>query len=439
MGALKGPIVAIVGRPNVGKSTLFNKLVGKRKAIVQNLPGITRDRNEALCHYRDRQFTLIDTGGLIPESKEEMASEVRRQSEIAIEQADLLLFLMDAREGVTPLDQSVHDLLRRSGKPVYYVINKTEGHGLDRLTEFYELGIAPLHPVSAEHNEGLSDLLDAVYPHMTPAEEEEEVVDLPKVVVLGRPNVGKSTLINTLLREERLVTSDVPGTTRDTIDSWVVHRDKRYLFIDTAGIRKRGKIEHGVEQYSIARTKEALERADIALLLIDGVEGITEQDSKIAGLIIEKGKGSAVLINKWDLAKKGEAAEARIVNQIDLRFRFINDLQYAYISAQKGEGLGHIFRLIDKAYEGYTKRISTGDLNRFFEKITESHPPPIYKGRRLRLYYITQAGVRPPTFVLFANAPTGVPDHYLRYIENQLREAFGFTGTPIRIRLRQRK
>lgn len=435
---MKGPVVAIIGRPNVGKSTLFNKLVGKRKAIVQDMPGVTRDRNEAVCRYRDRQFNLIDTGGLIPESKEEMATQVRRQSEIAIEQADYLLCIMNAREGVTPIDRSVHDLLRKSGKPVYYVINKTEGKGLERLNEFYELGVAPLYPISAEHNEGLSDLLDALYPHMASAEEEEKI-EAPKVVVLGRPNVGKSTLINTLLRENRLVTSDVPGTTRDTIDSWVTYRDKRYLFIDTAGIRRRGKIEQGVEQFSIARAKEALERSEIALLLIDGVEGITEQDSKIAGLIIEKGKGSIVLINKWDLAKKDDRAKERLLDQIAHRLRFIADLQYAFISAREGEGIGQIFPLIDRVYQGYTQRVSTGDLNRFFERITESHPPPVYKGKRVKLYYITQAGVSPPTFVLFASAPKGVPDHYLRYIENQLREAFGFTGIPIRIRLRQRR
>jgi len=436
--SIKGPIIAIIGRPNVGKSTLFNKLVGKRKAIVQDMPGVTRDRNEAVGHYRDRQFTLIDTGGLIPDSREEMATQVRRQSEIAIEQADYLLFIMSARDGVTPVDRSVHDLLRKSGKPVYYIINKAEGRGIERLNEFYELGVEPLYPISAEHNEGLSDLLDALYPHMAPEEEEVEI-EAPKVVVLGRPNVGKSTLINTLLRENRLVTSDVPGTTRDTIDSWVTYRDKQYLFIDTAGIRRRGKIEQGVEQFSIARAKEALERSEIALLLIDAVEGITEQDSKIAGLILEKGKGSIVLINKWDLAKKGERSKERILDHIALRFRFITDLQYAFISAREGEGIGQIFQLIDTVHKGYSQRVSTGDLNRFFERITESHPPPVYKGKRVKLYYITQAGVRPPTFVLFANAPKGVPDHYLRYIENQLRETFGFTGTPIRIRLRQRQ
>ncbi|WP_168057636.1 ribosome biogenesis GTPase Der [Candidatus Manganitrophus noduliformans] len=438
MAEIKGPIIAVIGRPNVGKSTLFNKLVGRRKAIVQDMPGVTRDRNEALGHYRDRQFTLIDTGGLVPESKEEMETQVRRQSEIAIEQADALLFVMSARDGVTPIDRSIHDLLRKSGKPVYYVINKAEGKGIQRFNEFYELGVDPLYAISAEHNEGLSDLLDALYPRMAP-EEEEKKIEAPKVVVLGRPNVGKSTLINTLLREERLVTSDVPGTTRDTIDSWVTYHDKRYLFIDTAGIRRRGKIEHGVEQFSIARAKEALERSDVALLLIDGVEGITEQDSKIAGLIIEKGRGSVVLINKWDLAKKEERAKERLLNQIALRFRFLTDLQYATISAREGEGIGQIFQLIDTVYGGYTQRVSTGDLNRFFEKMMESHPPPFYKGKRLKLYYITQAGVRPPTFVLFANAPKGVPDHYLGYIENQLRETFGFTGTPIRIRLRQRR
>ncbi len=448
MAEIKGPIIAIVGRPNVGKSTLFNKLVGKRKAIVQDLPGVTRDRNEARCVYRDRQYMLIDTGGLLPESagrskvitheKEEMTGLVRRQAEVAIKQADILLFVMNSREGVTPVDQSIHDLLRRSGKPVYYVINKTEGKGSERLNEFYELGISSLHPVSAEHNEGLSDLLDALYPHMSPEEEVPET-KAPKVVVVGRPNVGKSTLINTLLHEERLVTSEVPGTTRDTIDSWVAYGDKRYLFIDTAGIRRRGRIERGVERFSIARMVDALERADIALLLVDGVEGITEQDAKIAGLVIEKGRGLVVLINKWDLAGKEERAKGRILNQIAVRLHFMPEMQYTYISGVKGEGIAEVFRLIDAVYEGYTRRVATGDLNRFFERMTEAHPPPVYKGRRIRLYYITQAGTRPPTFVLFANAPAGVPESYVGYIENRLRETFGFLGVPIRIKLRQRK
>ena len=435
MGELKKPVISIVGRPNVGKSTLFNKLVGKRKAIVQDEPGITRDRNEAVCHYRDRQFTLIDTGGLLLHSKEPLAEQVRKQSEIAIEQSDHILFLMDAREGITPVDQEVHDLLRKSGKPIYYVINKTEGKGAQGVSEFYELGVSPLYPISSEHNQGLSELLDALYPHLAPAEEEKKV-EAPRIVVLGRPNVGKSTLINAILKENRLVTSDIPGTTRDTIDTWVTYEDKRYLFIDTAGIRKRGKVSYGVEQYSVSRAKTALEKSDIALIVLDGEEGITEQDTKIAGMTIEGGRGAILLVNKSDLLKEGKA---RIQDQLSVRFPFIHDPQLAFISALQGEGLDRVFERIDAVYKGLNTRVTTGDLNRFFEKVTESHPPSIYKGRQIRLYYITQAAVRPPTFILFANAPAGVPEHYLRYIENQLRAAFDFTGAPIRMILRQRK
>lgn len=436
MGELKKPIISIVGRPNVGKSTLFNKLVGKRKAIVQDEPGITRDRNEALCRYRNRQFTLIDTGGLLLHSKEPLAEQVRKQSEIAIEQSDYILFLMDAREGITPVDREIHDLLRKSGKPIYYVINKTEGKGAEGLNEFYELGISPLYPISSEHNRGLSELLDALYPHLAPEEEEAEQVPAPRVVVLGRPNVGKSTLINAILKEERLVTSDIPGTTRDTIDTWVTLNDKRYLFIDTAGIRKRGKVAYGVEQYSVSRAKTALEKSDIALLVLDGEEGITEQDTKIAGMIMEEGRGAILLVNKSDLLKEGKE---RIKDQLSVRFPFIHDPQLAFISALEETGLERVFEKIDSVYKGMHTRVTTGDLNRFFEKIAESHPPPIYKGKPIRLYYITQAGIRPPTFVLFANAPTGVPEHYLRFIENQLRATFDFTGAPIRLILRQRK
>lgn len=435
---LKKPVISIVGRPNVGKSTLFNKLIGKRKAIVQNEPGVTRDRNEAVGRYRDRQFTLIDTGGLSFQTNDTLAEQVRLQSERAIAQSDFILFLTDAREGLTPVDQEVHGLLRKSGKPVYYVVNKTEGKGIEGLNEFYRLGVSPLFPISSEHNQGLSDLLDALYPHMAPAEE-ETVLDVPKVVVLGRPNVGKSTLINAILKENRLVTSDIPGTTRDTIDTWVTYEDKKYLFVDTAGIRKRGKVDYGVEQYSVSRAKSALEKADLALLLLDGVEGATEQDTKIAGMIIEAGRGVVLLVNKTDLLEKEEGARDRIQNQLTVRFPFIHDLQLEYISAREGKGLHRVFTKIDAVYQGIQTRVTTGDLNRFFEKVMESHPPPIYKGRPIRLYYITQAALRPPTFILFASAPAGVPDHYLGYIENQLRKSFGFTGAPIRIKLRQRK
>jgi len=436
------PIIAIIGRPNVGKSTLFNKLYGKRKAIVHDLPGVTRDRNEVHCSYQGRGFTLIDTGGLDFHSDE--AAAFQAQSEMAVAEADILLFLMDAQEGLTPADEEVYAFVRKSGKPLYLIINKTEGGGARQLNEFYKLGVT-LYPISAEHNHGISDLLDTLYPHLSPdAEALEETrssasLQIPKIVVLGRPNVGKSTLINTLLREDRLVTSDIPGTTRDAIDTKVLYEGKHYLFIDTAGIRKRGKVIYGVEQYSVGRSKEALNRADIALLLIDGVEGVTEQDTKIAGMIVGANRGMILLVNKVDILpeEKREALES----QMDRYFpflKFMKKLEVNYISAKTGAGIPPIFEKAQTIYERFHARISTGDLNRFFEKLIESRPPPATRvGKRTRLYYITQALTGPPTFILFSNT-LEISDAYLQYIENRLREKFGFAGVPIRMKLREK-
>lgn len=437
------PVIAIVGRPNVGKSTLFNKLVGRRKAIVQDTPGLTRDRNDALCTYRLRQFTLMDTAGFLPPASREknagetLAAQVRWQSQIAIEQSDVILFMTDARSGILPLDQEIHAILRKSGKPVYCVVNKTEGGGRQWLSEFYALGVPSLYPISSEHNEGLSDLLDALYPHFAPIPDEAPPKKWPRISVMGRPNVGKSTLINTLLRENRMVTSDIPGTTRDAIEVPLRYGEKDYTLVDTAGIRRRGKVEYGPEQYSVARAREALKETDLALLLIDGQEGATEQDTKIAGMILQEGKGIVLLINKSD--QLDAAGRARLADQMTVWFPFLYDPPIEYVSALQGMGIEAIFARIDAVYEGLNTRVSTGDLNRFFEKVTQAHPPPLYRGRPIRLYYITQAAVSPPTFVLFANAPVGVPDHYLRYLENQLRSTFGFTGAPLRMRLRQRQ
>lgn len=438
MGVMKRPVIAIVGRPNVGKSTLFNKLLGKRKAIVQDLPGITRDRNEALCHYRDRQFTLIDTGGLLPNSKATFSEQIFKQAEIAIDQADIILFLLDAQEGLTAVDHAVHVYLRKSGKPLHYVVNKVEGKGRDRVDEFYEMGVSSLVPISSEHNIGLSDLLDILYPDLSPL---QEVVkeEGPRVVLLGRPNVGKSTLINTVLKEDRLLTSDIPGTTRDTIDASVMYYKKKYLFVDTAGIRKRGKVAWGVEQFSVSRAQRALDRANIALLLIDGVEGVTEQDTKLAGMIIEAGRGLILLVNKSDLFNNIENGREKIARQLQRFFPFINDPQVLYISAMEGKGIPRLFKKIDEVHQGMLMRIATADLNRFFEKVIESHPPPLHKGNNVRIYYITQASVSPPTFVLFTNSSAGLSEQYMRYVENKLRSRFGFYGTPIRIRLRAKK
>ncbi len=438
------PVIAIVGRPNVGKSTLFNKLFGKRKAIVHDEPGVTRDRNMAACSYRGRVFSLIDTGGLVLHLEDPF--EIRAQAEKAIAEADRILFLMDAREGLTPLDEEIFDLLRKSDKPVYAVINKTEGAGIRQLNDFFKLGTEPLYPISAEHNLGLSDLLDALYPHLSkaapPSPKEEIPIEeggkdrIPKIVVMGRPNVGKSTLINTLLSEDRLITSATPGTTRDTIDTLVSYAGRRYLFIDTAGIRKRGAVVYGVEQYSVARAKAALNRADVALLLFDGVEGITEQDTKIVGTILNAGRGFIPLINKSDLLK--EEDKTRLINQLDLKVPFLKGIEARFISGLTGKGITFLFKKVDKISERFHARVGTSDLNRFFEKLILAHPPPLTRGRRTRLYYITQAVTAPPTFVLFANT-SDISDSYLQYIENRLREKFDFSGVPIRMKVRERK
>ncbi len=435
------PVIAIIGRPNVGKSTLFNKLYGKRKAIVHDLPGVTRDRNAVICSYRGRGFMLMDTGGLDFHADDAIAFQ--DQSKKAVAEADILLFLMNAQEGLTPADEEVYAFVRKACKPVYLLINKTEGSGIRQLNEFYKLGAA-LYPISAEHNQGLSELLDTLYPSLFPEDDAEDAPlnesrDIPKIVVLGRPNVGKSTLINTLLREDRLVTSDIPGTTRDAIDTEVLYEGKRYLFIDTAGIRKRGKVAYGVEQYSVGRSKESLNRADIALLLIDGVEGVTEQDTKIAGMIVGANRGLILLVNKADILP--EEKRAALESQMDRYFpflKFMKTLEVHYISAKTGAGMPPIFEKAQTIFERFHARISTGDLNRFFEKLMEMRPPPATRaGKRTRLYYITQALTGPPTFILFSNT-LEISDAYLQYIENRLREKFGFAGVPIRMKLREK-
>ncbi len=433
----KRPLIAIIGRPNVGKSTLFNKIYGKRKAIVQDEPGITRDRNEALCEYRDREFMLVDTGGMLSEPDASFAEIVQKQSEKAIEAADVVLFMMDGREGLTPVDQAVWEIVRKSQKPVYHVINKTEGKGDLRIDEFYKLG-ENLYLISSEHNQGLSDLLDVLYPHFAPIAD-SKLQDGPTVVLLGRPNVGKSTLINAVLKEERLLTSAIAGTTRDTIDTWVKRDGKNFLFIDTAGIRKRGKVVWGVEQYSVSRAKSAIKRAEIILLLVDGDEGVTEQDTKLAGMVFEAGRALILLINKSDLMNQKEDGRAQIEQQLEFRFPYVTDLPILYISALQRKGIPRLFKKIDAVSTGYNFRVTTGDLNRFFEKMLRSNPPGMYKGKVLHLYYITQIAVRPPSFVIFTNAPKGITTNYQRYIQNKLRSAFGFEGAPIKIKLRLRK
>ncbi|MBI3609577.1 MAG: ribosome biogenesis GTPase Der [Nitrospirae bacterium] len=443
---MKRPIIAIIGRPNVGKSTLFNRILGRRVAIVEDIPGVTRDRNYAEAAYGGRSFTLVDTGGLDPtaKSRESILSQVKAQTEHAIADADILIMLFDGREGVTALDEEIVPLLRRLKKPIFYAINKIDAPKSEPLTaEFYRLGIKTLYPVSAEHSKGVDELLEAIEPLLPPpleaGEREDATAAVPKVAVVGRPNVGKSTLINTLLGEDRLVTDATPGTTRDTIDSRVRHDGKTYCFIDTAGIRRRGRIERGVERYSLSRALTAIERCDLAVVVLDAAEGIVEQDTKIIGQALKARKGCLILVNKWDRRRGDPKAREKIRSELERRLSFIPYAPVLFISALEGTPVKEIFEKIDAIVTAYSNRVSTGALNRAFERAVSTHPPPQRSGRPVKLNYITQAEVRPPTFVIFSNRPEQVKEPYLRYLENFLRDSFDFTGTPLAIRIRKKR
>jgi GTP-binding protein len=446
------PFVAVIGRPNVGKSTLFNRLIGHRVAVVQDEPGVTRDRNYYPVEYCGTPFTLVDTGGIVPDHRPPSAgtdaqaagarllADVQRQTDLAIQEADCIIYLMDGRDGLMPIDREIAERLRKVNKPVWYAVNKIDGPKHDaRVIEFYQLGVERLFPISAEHGYGVDDLLEAAIPRRESRAESPEPETRPRVVVLGRPNAGKSTLVNALLGEERLVTSDVPGTTRDTIDTLVERAGRAYRFVDTAGLRRRGKVSRGVEHFSAERARDALARADIALILIDAAEGVVDQETKIVGEVLAAGRACVLVINKWDLKPPGETDRTQFLGEITRRFAFVHHAPVLFISALKGMGVGKIFSTIDEVMAAYTTRVTTGDLNRFFEGVVRDHPPPLSKGRRVRLNYITQAGVKPPTFVVFASDAKVVATHYRRYLENALRQRFGFRGTPIRIVVRSKR
>lgn len=436
------PLVAIIGRPNVGKSTLFNKILGRKTAIVDDVPGVTRDRNYADATYRGRKFRLVDTGGLAPSASEGMLALIRRQSEIAIAEADILILLMDGRTGLTPPDHEVVRLLRGNTKPVFFAVNKIDTPKADALiADFYQLGKDELYPISAEHGIGVAELLDAIYPLLPATDEAGELTQLPRIAVVGRPNVGKSTLVNALLGEERVVVSDIPGTTRDPIDSLVTHEGQRYVFTDTAGIRRRGKIDRGIEGYSVMRSLRAIGRSDIAVLLLDGVEGVTEQDTKIAGAILKQGRACILLVNKWDL-RAGDA-EARKEYELELhrRFPFLTWAPVLYGSALKPESLRRLFPQINDVHTMFTKRIPTGTLNAWLQNILGTHPLPVRKGKPSKVTksaFITQVATKPPVFALFVGHPQDVTPAYLKYLENQLRDTYGFAGTPLRLLVRKK-
>lgn len=434
------PIVAIVGRPNVGKSTLFNRLFGRRKAIVDDMPGVTRDRNYGRVDRFSIPFTLIDTGGFEPASEDRLLQQMRDQSRLAMEDADVILFVMDGREGLTAADREVADMLRRVDKPVFFVVNKVEGEKQEaEMTEFYALGVDTLHAISAEHNRGVEDLMTEVvasFPQKGAAEDEEDVT---RIAVVGRPNVGKSSLVNRLLGFERVVANPVPGTTRDSVDTYFACNKKRYLLIDTAGIRRKGRISLKVEKYSAVDALRSLDRADVALIVINAEEGVTEQDARIAGYACEAGRACILVVNKWDVLKKDNSTIGRFVDLLRTELKYLSYAPILFVSALSGQRTGKVMEMVETVMADYSKRITTADLNRVFKEAVTAHHHPLHQGRRVKFYYATQVGTKPPTFAVFTNCPEGIQESYERYLANRFREAFGFSGTPLRFLFRGRE
>ncbi|MBS5399090.1 MAG: ribosome biogenesis GTPase Der [Lachnospiraceae bacterium] len=435
------PVVAIVGRPNVGKSTLFNALAGEKIAIVKDTPGVTRDRIYADVTWLDKEFTLIDTGGIEPDSKDIILSQMREQAQIAIDTADVIIFITDVKQGLVDADSKVADMLRRSGKPVVLVVNKVDNFDkyMPDVYEFYNLGIGDPVPVSAASRLGLGDMLDIVSGHFPEGSAQEEEDDRPRIAIVGKPNVGKSSIVNRLLGENRVIVSDVAGTTRDAVDTEIVHNGKEYIFIDTAGLRRKNKIKEELERYSIIRTVTAVERADVVLMVIDATEGVTEQDAKIAGIAHERGKGIIIVVNKWDAIEKNDRTMREYEKDIRQVLSFMPYAEIMYVSAVTGQRLIKLYDMIDMVIENQTLRIATGVLNEIMTEAVAMQQPPSDKGKRLKLYYITQVSVKPPTFVIFVNDKELMHFSYTRYLENKIREAFGFRGTSLKFFIRERK
>lgn len=435
------PVVAIVGRPNVGKSTFVNRLVGNRQSIVDDMPGVTRDRIYFDVEWQHKQFTVIDTGGIIPGDEDEIMVSIYDQAKIACEEADRIVFIVDGKEGINPIDYDIANILRQSGKEIFLAVNKIDSHNASLMTaEFYALAVGDPIAISALHGSGgVGDLLDLITEGFATDDEEKEEDKIIKIAIVGRPNAGKSSIVNALLGENRVIVSDVSGTTRDSIDSKLTYDNKEYIIIDTAGIRKKAKVDYGVEKFAVDRAIRSIRECDVAILVIDAKEGISDQDKKISSIITEAGKGMIIAINKWDLIEDKKANtinkfEENLVNEIP----FLSYVPKIYISAKTHQRLNNIFTKTNEVYAECTKRVATGLLNKVINDAYVMNPPQSVKNKRLKILYTTQVGVQPPTFVLFTNNGTLMKDHYKRYIENKLREAFGFFGTCIRISVRER-
>jgi len=433
------PVVAIVGRPNVGKSTLFNRIIGQRIAIVEDEPGVTRDRLYQDTDWNGKEFTLVDTGGLDFNEADTIAAKIRAQVNMAIRECDLILFLVDSRQGILPADEETAAILRKADKPVVLVANKTDNFKDEsQFMEFFRLGLGEPVPVSAVQGLNIGELLDTVVsalPEPVEADSRDEVV---RIAVVGRPNVGKSSLVNAILGEERVIVSDIPGTTRDAIDSPFFVDDNAYILIDTAGIRRKSRIDRSTERYSVNRSFKAVERCDVALMLIDAVEGVTDQDKRIAGFAHDRGKATIIVVNKWDLVEKDDKTSNRFIEHVRQNFPFLPYAPVIFVSALTGKGIHRVLNLVNYVAEQASMRIPTSDLNELLEDAVLHNPPPAKKGKRLKLFYATQAGVNPPTFLVFTNNPELVHFSYIRYLENRLRNTYGFEGTPIRFVFRKR-
>lgn len=434
------PIVAIVGRPNVGKSTLFNVLAGEKISIVDDKPGVTRDRIYADVSWLDMDFTLIDTGGIEPESTDVILAQMREQAQTAIDTADVIIFITDVKQGLVDDDDKVADMLRRSKKPVVLAVNKVDNPKKQELDiyEFYNLGLGEPFGISAANRLGLGELLDEVTSYFDRDYLDEEEDDRPRVAIIGKPNVGKSSIINALCGEQRVIVSDIPGTTRDAVDTAVTRNGREYVFIDTAGLRRKSKIKEELERYSIIRAVSAVERADVVLMVIDATEGVTDQDTKIAGIAHERGKGIIIVVNKWDAVEKDDKTIYRYTEKIRDALSYMPYARLLFVSAKTGQRLDKLFDIIDVVIENHSRRIATGVVNEIISEATALNQPPSDKGKKLKIFYTTQVGVKPPAFVIFVNDKELMHFSYLRYLENKIREAFGFEGTPIKFFVRER-